>query len=283
MTYHRSVSDGLTNLLGEKLKVGSGGSIVVVDYMGNDLTPAEAARVSYGGGANRSQFNEHDDLRLVDFLMRNKHTSPFEMCRIRLNIRMPIFVARQWVRHRQASLNEISYRYVSPDRARDFEDQDDFYIPEVHTIAGPPPKGESKQGRSDAEFFGAETVQVKLRDFQKHAHKVYDALLEGRSTYRNDMSKYSSLHDPVAAELARMVLPVGTYTKWTWACDLHNLFHFLRLRVDQHAQGEIRAYAKVVSWIVKRWVPYCWDAWAKTMDIENVNDLYTVPALLENK
>ena len=281
MTFQRSISTTITPLIGKKLDVGLAGSITVVDYMGNDRTPAEAARVSYGG----HEYTPKEDFALVHFLMRNKHTSPFEMCRLRLNVRLPIFVARQWVRHRQASLNEVSLRYVTPDKARDEPDQLDFFVPALETIAGPPPKGKNKQGRDEAgkeEFHGASAVQERITRFQKYAFEFYKSLVAGRSTYPNSMrntedTEYSNLHDPLAPELARMVLPLGTFTKVTWASDLHNLFHFLRLRTDPHAQGEFREYANVISWIVKQWVPCCWAAWAESMQVEDVKTLFKPP------
>ena len=281
MVTHRNVSPEISPLVGKKLDVGLAGSITVVDYMGNDRTPAEAARISYGGDEHLPE----EDFALCKFLMRNKHTSPFEMCRLRLNIRLPIFVARQWVRHRQASLNEVSFRYVSPEKARDSPDQLDFFIPPIHTIAGPPLKGKNKQGRDEAgieEFEGAAIVQRRITEFQAYAFDFYKSLVEGRSVYPNSFrgteeTKHSILHDPVTPELARVVLPLGTFTKITWASDLHNLFHFLRLRTDLHAQGEFREYANVISWIVKQWVPCCWEAWAESMQVEDVKTLYKPP------
>ena len=249
----RASSDRLSVMLGLVFQIGEQGSLTVVDYMGNDRTPARAARVSYGADAK----SVNEDAKLVEYLIANGHTSPFEMCRIRFNVRMPIFVARQWVRHRQASLNEISFRYVPPERGRDWTSQDDFFVPQLSTLCGPPEKGKSKQGRADGAVRGADVVQKKIIDFQKAAHKLYEELATGTDE-----------HGPLSRELARMVLPVGTMTKWTWASDLHNLFHFLTLRTDPHAQGEIRDFALAISWIVREWVPVCWKAWSNKVRSE---------------
>ena len=273
----RASSPGLEELLGIPFRVGEEGSVTVVDYMGNDRTPAQAARVSYGAEGKTKE----EDAGLVRYLLKNRHTSPFEMCRIRLNVRMPIFVARQWIRHRQSSLNEISLRYVSPERGRDLPHQKDYFLPQESDLAGPPDPGQSKQGRSVKPFAGADAVLRKIQGFQAEAHRLYEELAQGTSE-----------HDPVARELARIILPVGTMTKWTWASDLHNLLHFLTLRLDPHAQGEIREYAKVISWIVSKWVPMCWDAWASdrlhnrkdgdiTQNRLQFRTIYTIPEVLQ--
>jgi thymidylate synthase (FAD) len=180
-----------------------------------------------------------DDAGLIRYLMRHWHSTPFEMCEIKLHVKLPIFVARQWVRHRTANVNEISARYSVLDR--------EFYIPEAGQIAAQ--SSTNRQGRGEAlDGDAAERVREMLRDDAARAYAHYEALLDADEG------------PGLARELARMVLPANVYTQWYWKTDLHNLLHFLRLRADPHAQWEIRAYAEAIGAIVRDWVPITWRA-----------------------
>lgn len=209
---------------GLNLKVLDKGFIRVVDWMGDDSSIVQAARVSYGDGTK----NLREDRQLIHYLLKNKHTSPFEMCEIKLHCKMPLFVARQWVRHRTASINEYSARYSVL--------KNEFYIPDTKHIGVQ--ASDNKQGRA-GEILSAREAQTVITNCSLVAYDNYQDLL--------DLG--------VAREVARMVLPVNIYTEWYWKIDLHNLLHFLKLRLDLHAQFEIRAYAKVIHEIVKGWVP----------------------------
>jgi thymidylate synthase (FAD) len=211
----------------------------VVDYMGDDAAIVQAARTSYGRGTKRSR----DDRGLINYLMRNWHTSPFEMCEIKLHVKLPIFVARQWIRHRTANVNEYSARYSILEK--------EFYVPEREQL-----KAQSvtnRQGRGDALTDDeAERVLGILRDDATRAYDHYEELLN--ETPAGD--RVNESRQGVARELARMNLPLSFYTQWYWKVDLHNLMHFLRLRADAHAQYEIRVYADVIiEEVMRRWVP----------------------------
>ncbi|MDR1144318.1 MAG: FAD-dependent thymidylate synthase [Spirochaetaceae bacterium] len=205
------------------------GFIRLVDYLGGDERVVQSARVSYGTGTKTWR----EDSGLIDYLMRNRHTSPFEQVVFTFHVKLPIFVARQWVRHRTARLNEISGRYSVM--------KDDFYIPAPEDLALQ--SGDNKQGRSvDAlESASAEKIRSGLEAAQKRAYGEYSDLVEGG----------------LARELARINLPLSLYTEWYWQIDLHNLFHFLDLRLDTHAQKEIRLYAQVLFDIAKKVAPRC--------------------------
>lgn len=197
--------------------------------MGNDEAIVQAARVSYGNGTKTIR----EDRALIRYLMRHRHTSPFEMCEIKLHIKLPIFVARQWVRHRTASINEISGRYSVLDS--------EFYIPSSveHQSAN------NKQGRGGSfEQDKADNLIGDISSSAKNSFNAYNELLE----------------QDLAREVARVVLPLSTYTQWYWKVDLHNLLHFLELRLHPHAQLEIREYAKIISDLVRIWVPNTWEA-----------------------
>lgn len=210
------------------------GFVRVVSTWGTDETIVQAARVSFGD----LDGDPSTRLRLIDYLMRNDHTSPFEMCEIMLHIKLPIFVARQWVRHRTASINEVSARYV--------ELPSDYYIPATAMICEQ--SKNNKQGRGDA-FSPEEADSIRYRMVR---------------TSEAAINEYHRLcDDGVAKEIARMVLPVNVYTEWVWKCDLHNLLRFLRLRLDPHAQYEIRQYANTIAEIVREWVPVTWNAFEK--------------------
>jgi thymidylate synthase (FAD) len=204
------------------------GFVRLVDYLGGDERVVQAARVSYGTGTKTYR----EDAGLIDYLLRNRHTSPFEQVVLTFHVKLPIFVARQWVRHRTARLNEISGRYSVM--------KDDFYIPEDGDIALQ--STDNKQGRGellDAAFAGE--VRADLEEGQRRAYGDYTALI--------DMG--------VARELARINLPLSLYTEWYWQIDLHNLFGFLELRLDAHAQLEIRRYAEVLFEITRKVAPRC--------------------------
>ncbi|OUX43620.1 thymidylate synthase (FAD) [bacterium TMED277] len=211
------------------------GFIRVIDYMGDDGAIVQAARVSYGSGTKKSQ----DDNSLIRYLMRHWHSTPFEMCEIKFHIKLPVFVARQWIRHRTANVNEYSARYSILEK--------EFYIPEEENLASQ--SSTNNQGRG-------ETLS------SSESQKVLEILkLDSDRSYRNYESLLSSDgKSGLARELARMNLPTNIYTQWYWKTDLHNLFNFLRLRADSHAQYEIRVYAEVICDLVRAWVPNAYGA-----------------------
>lgn len=216
------------------------GFIRVVDYMGNDAAIVQAARVSYGKGTKRKT----EDQGLINYLMRHRHTTPFEMCEIKLHIKLPMFVARQWIRHRTANVNEYSARYSILDK--------EFYIPKAEQLASQ--SQINKQGRGDTMAMEeAAKIQNMLAELCVDAYHKYEYFLN------EDMSKHQD-HGGIARELARMCLPVNFYTQWYWKIDLHNLLHFIKLRSDHHAQYEIRVYADILAQITQHWVPYAYEA-----------------------
>ena len=241
----RVVVPALEDILYEPLPVLDHGFIRVVDYMGDDAAIVQAARVSYGRGTKKSR----DDAGLINYLLRNWHTSPFEMCEIKLHVKLPIFVARQWIRHRTANVNEYSARYSILDR--------EFYVPAPEHLASQ--STNNRQGRADA-LSGAEAERVfrVLREDAERAYEHYEEMLNETA----DGRVLDSARVGLARELARMNLPVSFYTQWYWKTDLHNFMGFIRLRADAHAQYEIRAYADVLADILKRWVPLTYDAFA---------------------
>ena len=214
------------------------GFIRVIDYMGDDAAVVQAARVSYGRGTRRVS----EDAGLIRYLMRHRHSTPFEMCEIKYHVKLPIFVARQWIRHRTANVNEYSARYSILDR--------EFYIPAPEHLAAQ--ASTNRQGRGDV-LEGAAVARVLdlLRDDAERAYTGYaDMLNEDEAGAPRDPS-----WPGLARELARMNLSLNFYTQWYWKTDLHNLMHFLSLRADPHAQYEIRAYADSMMETVQRWVP----------------------------
>ena len=234
----RATVPAMEELLYEALPVLDHGFVRVIDYMGDDAAIVQAARVSYGRGTTATR----TDAGLINYLMRNAHTSPFEMCEIKLHVKLPIFVARQWVRHRTASLNEYSARYSVLDS--------EFYVPEPEQLSVQSPG--NRQGRGEA--LNAEDANYVLGLLRADAEMAFE--------HYQDMLNEHGEDDPsraerpgLARELARINLPLSTYTQWYWKINLHNLFHFLGLRGDAHAQWEIREYAKAVLGIVERWVP----------------------------
>ncbi len=222
-------------ILDKEFPVLDKGFIRLVDYLGGDERVVQSARVSYGAGTK----SYREDAGLIDYLLRNQHTSPFEQVVLTFHMKLPIFVARQWIRHRTARLNEISGRYSVM--------KDDFYIPADADIAMQ--STDNKQGRSEEVLDRETTAKVKA------------ALEKGQ---RNSYAEYTSLIDSgIARELARINLPLSLYTEWYWQIDLHNLFHFLELRLDAHAQKEIRLYAEIMLDITRKVAPRCCESFEK--------------------
>ena len=219
------------------------GFVRVIDYMGDDAAVVQAARVSYGRGTRKVQ----EDRGLINYLMRHWHTTPFEMAEIKLHVKLPIFVARQWIRHRMASVNEYSARYSVLDR--------EFYLPAPDQLKAQATT--NRQGRGDA-LAGDEAARVLdlLRADGERTYESYAWMLnEDEQGARVDAAR-----DGLARELARINLTLATYTQWYWKTDLHNLMNFLRLRADAHAQYEIRVYADALVDVMARWVPLSHEA-----------------------
>ena len=230
----RATAPGLEGMLYEALPVLDHGFVRVVDYMGDDGAVVQAARVSYGRGTRRTS----EDAGLIRYLMRHRHSTPFEMCEIKYHVKLPIFVARQWIRHRMANVNEYSARYSIMDR--------EFYIPAPEHLAAQ--SDVNRQGRG-AVLQGAEAEEV-LRVLRADAGMAYDHYAAMLNEDGADPARQG-----LARELARMNLTLNTYTQWYWKSDLHNLLNFLSLRADAHAQYEIRAYAAAMLRSVEAWVP----------------------------
>ncbi|MBN8293778.1 FAD-dependent thymidylate synthase [Rhodobacter sp. NTK016B] len=231
----RAVAPGMEKHLYTAQPVLDHGFVRAIDYMGDDAAIVQAARVSYGAGTKHVS----NDEGLIRYLMRHWHSTPFEMCEIKLHVKLPVFVARQWIRHRTANVNEYSARYSILDR--------EFYIPEPAQLAAQ--STVNNQGRG-AVLEGAEAARV-LALLKSDASQMYDHYEEMLS--QDDQQG-------LARELARMNLPMNIYTQWYWKTDLHNLFHFLRLRADAHAQYEIRVYAEAIAAMVADWVPLAFGA-----------------------
>lgn len=231
----RAVSEGMEAHLYRAHPVLDHGFIRVIDYMGDDSAIVQAARVSYGAGTKHVQ----NDEGLIRYLMRHWHSTPFEMCEIKLHVKLPVFVARQWIRHRTANVNEYSARYSILDR--------EFYIPAPEQLAAQ--STVNNQGRGEV-LTGEEAARVLdlLKSDANRAYDHYEAMLSQDG------------QQGLARELARMNLPANIYTQWYWKVDLHNLFHFLRLRADPHAQYEIRVYAEAIAACVKDWLPLAYAA-----------------------
>ena len=267
----RTTVPALEEQLDKPIKVLDHGFVRVVDYMGGDESIVQAARVSYGRGTRRVS----DDRGLIRYLLRHRHTTPFEMCEIKLHVKLPIFVARQWIRHRTANVNEYSARYSRLDR--------EFYLPEAEYLKGlvaerkadarqlqlfaagasgpsgqvAPQSKTNKQGREGtlSEEEVADAIS-RIDRISRQAYGAYETLLNEDERGRKKAEDRSGL----ARELARMVLPVNYYTQWYWKIDLHNLLHFIKLRADSHAQYEIRAYAEAIAQLVRLWVPIAYEA-----------------------
>ncbi|CCF78064.1 FAD-dependent thymidylate synthase [Wolbachia endosymbiont of Onchocerca ochengi] len=222
----RTTVKEMDEILYKKYKVLDHGFIRVIDYMGSDSAILQAARISYGKGTK--QINQ--DEALIKYLMRHYHTTPFEMCEIKFHVKLPIFVARQWIRHRTANVNEYSARYSILDH--------EFYIPKAEQIAKQ--SDNNKQGRGKA--FDLNTSK-----------KIIDSLINDSNLAYSHYEKF--IEQGLAREIARTNLTLNYYTQFYWKVDLHNLFHFLKLRIDKHAQYEIRVYAEIMLDIIKEWVP----------------------------
>ena len=240
---HRAVAPALEEILYKALPVLDHGFVRVIDYMGDDAAVVQAARVSYGRGTKKVS----EDKGLINYLMRHRHTTPFEMCEIKYHVKLPIFVARQWIRHRTANVNEYSARYSILDN--------EFYTPRPEQLASQ--SANNRQGR-DAVLAGKEAERV-FDILRKDSELVYEHYME----MLNEGEAGAPL-DPersgLARELARMNLSLAFYTQWYWKTNLHNLMHFLSLRADAHAQHEIRVYADIMIDTMKRWTPLCHDA-----------------------
>lgn len=251
----RVTSPELEKILYEPFKVLDHGFIRVIDYMGDDSSIVQSARVSYGKGTKQTS----QDKGLINYLLRHKHTTPFEMCEIKLHVKLPIFIARQWIRHRTASVNEYSARYSILSK--------EFYIPEKEHLS--PQSSVNKQGRQDVNLSEEEANRV-LGILTHDATRCYENYVSLMNEDEN-----GQVIDPnvtgIARELARMNLTLNQYTQWYWKINLHNLLHFVRLRADSHAQFEIRAYADILLNIIKMWVPHTYEAF-----IEHVRDSVTL-------
>ena len=246
-TTKRVVAPALEEMLYKPIPVLDHGFIRVVDYMGDDSSIVQAARVSYGRGTKKSL----QDKGLINYLMRHRHTTPFEMCDIKFHIKLPIFIARQWIRHRTASVNEYSARYSIL--------SNEFYVPEKVNLSAQ--STINKQGRSDDELPDdvADKVLALIKDDSEKCYRHYVEMM-------NEDDKGNIIDENtvgITRELARMNLTLNHYTEWYWKINLHNLLHFLALRADSHAQYEIRVYAQVMLDVVKAWVPYAYEAFVE--------------------
>jgi thymidylate synthase (FAD) len=243
-TTKRATVPALEEILYKPIKVLDHGFVRVIDYMGDDSAVVQAARVSYGRGTKKSL----QDKGLINYLMRHRHTTPFEMCDIKFHIKLPIFIARQWIRHRTASVNEYSARYSIL--------SNEFYLPDRENLT--PQSSTNKQGRSSEAL--PEDIALRVLSIIKEdslrCYKNYVAMMnqdeEGNIIDEDNVG--------ITRELARINLTLNHYTEWYWKINLHNLLHFLALRADSHAQYEIRVYAEVMLDIVKAWVPFVYEA-----------------------
>ncbi len=239
----RVVSPKLEKILYDAIPVLDHGFIRVIDYMGNDTSIVQAARVSYGKGTKKVS----TDSGLIKYLMRHWHSTPFEMCEIKYHVKLPIFIARQWIRHRTANVNEYSARYSILDK--------EFYLPNPENLAAQ--STSNRQGRGEViKGKNAKKVLELLKSDAEQTYKNYETMLNEKF----DGTKIEKNNVGLARELARMNLTLNTYTQWYWKTDLLNLMNFLRLRADHHAQYEIRAYADIMLDTVKKWVPTTYDA-----------------------
>ena len=239
----RVTAPELEAVLYKPIEVLDHGFVRVIDYMGDDSSIVQSARVSYGKGTKKIS----NDKGLIKYLMRHRHSTPFEMCEIKFHIKLPIFIARQWIRHRTANVNEYSARYSILDK--------EFYIPSAENLAAQ--SAINNQGRGDAltDDEASNVIQILKKDAEQ-TYSNYETLLN-ESSEGNIIDESKS---GIARELARMNLTLNTYTQWYWKIDLNNLLHFLALRADDHAQYEIRVYADAMLDIVKKWVPLTYEA-----------------------
>ena len=255
----RVTAPELEAVLYRPIEVLDHGFIRVIDYMGDDSSIVQSARVSYGKGTKKIS----NDKGLIKYLMRHRHSTPFEMCEIKFHIKLPIFIARQWIRHRTANVNEYSARYSILDK--------EFYIPSAENLAAQ--SAINNQGRGDAltDDEASNVIQILKKDAEQ-TYSNYETLLN-ESSEGNIIDESKS---GIARELARMNLTLNTYTQWYWKIDLNNLLHFLALRADDHAQYEIRVYADAMLDIVKKWVPLTYEAFEDCL-------LYTSPSPRDNR
>ena len=239
----RPSSPELESILYKPFNALDHGFVRVIDYMGDDSAIVQSARVSYGKGTKKIS----NDKGLIKYLMRHRHSTPFEMCEIKFHIKLPIFIARQWIRHRTANVNEYSARYSILDK--------EFYIPSIENVASQSVVNNQGRGEVLSTEEASEVISILKKDAEQ-TYANYESLLNENSEGEAlDKSKPG-----VARELARMNLTLNTYTQWYWKIDLNNLLHFLALRADAHAQYEIRVYADIMLDIVKKWVPITYEA-----------------------
>ena len=239
----RVTSPELEKVLYEAMPVLDHGFVRVVDYMGDDTSIVQSARVSYGKGTKKVS----TDSGLIKYLMRHRHSTPFEMCEIKYHIKLPIFIARQWIRHRTANVNEYSARYSIMDK--------EFYVPERENLAAQ--STNNRQGRGELiNGKQADNILKILKEDAERNYQHYEEMLNEKY----DGSIIDDKKQGLARELARMNLTLNSYTQWYWKTDLLNLLNFLALRADSHAQFEIREYADVMLNTVKKWVPTTYDA-----------------------
>ena len=241
----RPVAEGIEKILYKVFPALDHGFIRVVDYMGDDQAVVQAARVSYGKGTTRVS----EDRGLIRYLMRHRHSTPFEMCEIKLHVKLPMFIARQWIRHRTASINEYSARYSVLDK--------EFYIPDAKDLAVQSVSNRQGRGAVLSETDSNEALKMLKRDAEK-CFDTYEYLLNEKSN--GDI--IDNNRDGLARELARINLTLNTYTQWYWKTNLHNLMNFIYLRADSHAQYEIRVYADIIYDIMKAWVPITAEAFS---------------------
>ena len=233
----------LEKILYKSFKILDHGFVRVIDYMGNDTSIVQAARVSYGKGTKKL----NQDKSLINYLISHRHSTPFEMNEIKFHVKLPIFVARQWIRHRTANVNEYSARYSILDK--------EFYIPKNENLK--PQSKSNNQGRS------GDLSSAEIKSYSKIIKENSIIGFENYSKLLNEDESGRMIDDSkkgLARELSRMTLPLNSYTQWYWKIDLHNFMHFLSLRFDPHAQYEIRVYAEVMMEILKKWVPLTYEA-----------------------
>ena len=242
-TTKRVISPELEKILYEAIPILDHGFIRVVDYMGDDSSIVQSARVSYGKGTKKVS----TDSGLIKYLMRHRHSTPFEMCEIKYHVKLPIFVARQWIRHRTANVNEYSARYSILDK--------EFYLPSKENLAAQ--STSNRQGRG--KVINGKQADNILEILKKDAEQTYDNY-ETMLNERYDGTTIDEENQGLARELARMNLTLNTYTQWYWKTDLLNLLNFLNLRADNHSQYEIRVYAEAMLKTVKKWVPIAYEA-----------------------
>ncbi len=237
----RATVQAIEDIMFDRIPVLDHGFVRVIDYMGDDTAVVQAARVSYGAGTKKTS----QDQQLINYLMRHRHTTPFEMCDIKIHVKLPIFVARQWIRHRTASVNEYSARYSLI--------SNEFYVPDKAQLA--PQSSVNKQGRAEDRV--SENVSTRVLEIIKE-----DAI-KCHQDYLQMMNGFEQGEPGISRELSRINLTLNHYTEWYWKINLHNLLHFLALRADPHAQYEIRVYAETILDIVKKWVPFTYNAFTE--------------------